>query len=374
MKVSPQKYSILIIDEEFDDPQCIFKTLQRESFNVEKAAAGDDLLVQAQEMLPDIIILSLIADAERAVEILRQLKDCEQTRLIPVIFLVSPEEQEDFKDILDYDEVDLMPRPLNSQAIIARIHHQLLLLESYRTIEQQNKKLKEEIQAKEIFYSVIAHDLRSPMATIKMLLDALNKEKGEIKDKHILRLIRMLTETTDEAFALLDNLLMWSNSQNGMLQPDIREMNIQEAVNEVVALEGNVTATKHVRLINRIKTPHTCYADKNMIKTVLRNLISNAIKYSYSEGSITIDVEAGNKELIVSVKDNGQGISPENQQKLRDGINGFTTYGTANEKGSGLGLKLVRNFIQLNHGRLWFESEERQGTTFFFSIPTRPIS
>ena len=253
--------------------------------------------------------------------------------------------------------------------MILRINNQLLLLESQRIIERQNERIQSVSRSKDKLYSVIAHDLRAPIGTLKMILEALDHQKEKIPDDNIKNLIKMLQETTDEAFLLLENLLLWSNSRNGLLQPYRQAFSFTEAAKEVIVLQENIAEAKGIKICNHIDRPFTGYADVNMMKTVLRNLLSNAIKFSYTGGRIDVDCREENAFLTVIVKDRGQGISEEHQQGLLDDGLHFISYGTQKEKGSGLGLQLCKDFVRMNHGKLWFESKEGKGTTFYFSVP-----
>lgn len=204
-----------------------------------------------------------------------------------------------------------------------------------------------------------------------MILEAIDHQKEKISDMNIRHLIKMLQETTDEAYLLLENLLVWSNSRNGVLQPYRQEFSLSEAVKEVIALQANIAEAKGINICNHIVGSNTGYADVNMVKTVLRNLLSNAIKFSYTGGKIEVDCKEENNFLTISVKDYGQGISEEHQRSLLDEGLHFISYGTQKEKGSGLGLQLCKDFVKLNHGKLWFESKEGEGTTFYFSVPCK---
>ena len=159
-----------------------------------------------------------------------------------------------------------------------------------------------------------------------------------------------------------------------MLQPAMQTFSFSEAAKEVVVLQENIAEAKGIKVINRLNKTFTVYADLNMMKTVLRNLLSNAIKFSFTGGEIYVDGEEKDGYLTVSVKDKGQGISKEHQRDLfEDGLH-FISYGTQKEKGSGLGLQLCKDFVKMNHGKIWFNSEEGKGTTFYFSVPVSDIT
>ena len=144
----------------------------------------------------------------------------------------------------DYEEVEFISRPLSKKELMLRINNQLLLLESQRIIACQNEKIQNVVRSKEKLYSVIAHDLRAPIGTLKMILEAIDHQKEKIPDSNIKHLIKMLQETTDEAYLLLENLLLWSNSRNGVLKPVLQTFSFSEAAKDVVILQENIAEAK----------------------------------------------------------------------------------------------------------------------------------
>lgn len=222
-------------------------------------------------------------------KITQKLKSDPQTKLIPIIYLTTGNKHEEFVMVSQYEGVEFISKPLSKQELLTRLNNQLLLLESLRIIERQNEKLQNVVRAKDKLYSVIAHDLRAPIGTIKMILEAIDNQKNKIPDENIRQLLRMVIETTDEAFSLLENLLLWSNSQNGRLEANPREFNLTATIQQVIALLDNVAKAKGITIFNEVKQHFEAYADTNMINTVIRNLLSNAIKFTYPDGEIHVD-------------------------------------------------------------------------------------
>ena len=206
-----------------------------------------------------------------------------------------------------------------------------------RIIEEKNEELRKTIAGRDKMYSVIAHDLRSPMASMKMLLNTImmSVEKDKI-DPDIFDMLEMSNKTSEEVFSLLDNLLKWTKSQLGKLTVIPQKLDISGLADGVVEVMNSVAEVKHIKLIRTDHESFFVYVDIEMIKSILRNLISNAVKFS----------------------------NPDSEIKV-----GITTYGTNSEEGSGLGLLLCRDFARKNGGELWFESEENLGSVFSFSLP-----
>lgn len=374
MHIDHSEYTILLADDSMSNLEKMKSLLAGENFKLITTLEAGEVFLLAKLRMPDLIIVRLALEDGKGIMVVRQLKESILTESIPILYMTMPNRHEDFRKVADYDDVEFISRPLSKKELMLRINNQLLLLESQRIIACQNEKIQDAVRSKEKLYSVIAHDLRAPIGTLKMILEAIDHQKEKIPDSNIKHLIKMLQETTDEAYLLLENLLLWSNSRNGMLQPAMQTFSFSEAAKEVVVLQENIAEAKGIKVINRLNKTFTVYADLNMMKTVLRNLLSNAIKFSFTGGEIYVDGEEKDGYLTVSVKDKGQGISKEHQRDLfEDGLH-FISYGTQKEKGSGLGLQLCKDFVKMNHGKIWFNSEEGKGTTFYFSVPVSDIT
>lgn len=255
-----------------------------------------------------------------------------------------------------------------------RVQHQLSQLRAGRVIRRQNEQLKKSLEARDKLYSVIAHDLRAPIGTIKMINFSIEAQKAKIQDPQISKLFGMINETTEEAFNLLENLLRWTRNQNGQTKVYATPFNLAPVVRQVVSLFSAIADAKGIALINRIEGRYDIFADEDMIKTVLRNLISNAIKFTYTGGEVEVSLSDTGDCRTIYVKDNGKGIPKDLQPHLLKSDEYITTCGTHNEKGSGLGLILCRDLIRMNKGKLYFCSQEGIGSTFYFTIPKAPSS
>lgn len=374
MLIHNNQYTLLVVTSSFEEPGEILETLREAAFQVTTARDFDEIVHAAKLKQPDLLILNVKPSEEQEeYAIIRRMKRHKDTRGISMLFIAAITEQTYIPDCLFYDNVDFISKPFRPKELVIRIQHQLSLMEAKKTICLQNQKLQKTMESRDKLYSVIAHDLRAPIGTIKMIAASLENERNQMTDPHILKSFDMIHETTEEAYNLLENLLRWSRNQNGKTRIYPTTFDLSKAIYHVLALFTAIADSKGISVNNHSKANITVYADEDMIRTVLRNLLSNAIKFSFPGGQIDVGLSEMPDMVMVSVKDNGQGIKKELQSKLLKGNEYISTYGTHNEKGSGLGLILCRDFVKMNKGKLWFSSQENKGTTFYFTVPRHPM-
>lgn len=374
MLIHNNHYTLLVVTSSFEEPGEILETLREAAFQVTTARDFDEIVHAAKLKQPDLLILNVKPSEEQEeYAIIRRMKRHKDTRGISMLFIAAITEQTYIPDCLFYDNVDFISKPFRPKELVIRIQHQLSLMEAKKTICLQNQKLQKTMESRDKLYSVIAHDLRAPIGTIKMIAASLENERNQMTDPHILKSFDMIHETTEEAYNLLENLLRWSRNQNGKTRIYPTTFDLSKAIYHVLALFTAIADSKGISVNNHSKANVTVYADEDMIRTVLRNLLSNAIKFSFPGGQIDVGLSEMPDMVMVSVKDNGQGIKKELQSKLLKGNEYISTYGTHNEKGSGLGLILCRDFVKMNKGKLWFSSQENKGTTFYFTVPRHPM-
>ena len=237
-------------------------------------------------------------------------------------------------------------------------------------LEQLNKELENANLTKDRFFSIIAHDLKNPIASLKGTIALLHKEFKYFDKEDIYDYLGQMKVQSASVQDLLENLLTWSRSQSGKVPFEPAAVDLQFIVdNNFDLLIGNAK-TKDIILENNVPFGFQFDADVNMINTVLRNLISNAIKFTSIGGTVSVNCTKGENNIRFSVKDNGVGMPEEVRDKLFAFDTNVSTDGTNNEKGTGLGLVIVKEFIDKHNGKIWVESEVGQGTEFFISIPT----
>lgn len=238
--------------------------------------------------------------------------------------------------------------------------------EENRQLAQQNAVLEKNNLVKDKLLSVISHDLRSPMSSLQALLNLFNT--NNIARKDLVDFFGKLLSRVENTSTMLENLLQWSQYQLNGIEPIFEKTNIQKVIDDSISFYRMQAEQKHIVIDNSLKTSVQAWADVEMLKVILRNIISNALKFTRSGGIITIKALIKDNFVVVSIKDTGIGISPENQSKMFARGN-FTTLGVEKEKGTGLGLQLCKDFVELHHGKIWLDSKVDTGTTFYFSVP-----
>jgi|YelNatPaOPRAMG01_1025707.scaffolds.fasta_scaffold00415_2 signal transduction histidine kinase len=240
------------------------------------------------------------------------------------------------------------------------------LSQQQEIINQKNKALSESNSIKDKLFTIIAHDLRSPFWTLKGLIELLNSEDLSVEEfKH---LTKRLSNRVESMEILLENLLNWASSQKdgGNFSPEF--INIYNLVEENIELAKRAAEEKHITLINYVNKDDRAYADIDMIRLVIRNIITNAVKFTNVNGKIEVKSTSHGNTIEISVCDNGVGIPEENLNNIFKFDSNYSTNGTSGEKGSGLGLGLCKEFVEKNGGKIWVKSTPGLGSTFGFSL------
>ena len=236
-------------------------------------------------------------------------------------------------------------------------------------IQNQNTELKKLNTTKDLLFSIIAHDLRSPFNILinsnDLLIDYLTNENID----EAIKWSSIINKTTHQTFDLLENLLEWFKVESGQLRPTISVNDLKSIVNEITSLLSENASIKNIKINNQIIDSCVIHLDKNFIKTVFRNLINNAIKFTPDNGTISISHKKHKTEFEIIISDTGIGIHEEKLSTLFEYNLAKTTNGTSNEKGSGLGLNLCKVLIELQGGKIWAESKINEGSSFHFTIP-----
>ncbi len=235
-------------------------------------------------------------------------------------------------------------------------------------LKTSNQELKQLIEEKNKLHRILAHDLRNPFTSLLGYIDLLKYRFEETGDNENKQMMEMLLDSGRSTLNLLENLLGWSGVKSGGLNPDLEPVKIQILIEEAKSMIEAQASFKNVEVISNVAQDIAILADKNMISTVLRNLISNAIKFSGSGSKIVVDLEDKNGDVIISVSDNGVGINLEDVNDLFKSEVVTQKLGTTGETGIGMGLSLCKEFIDKHNGKIWAESEPGKGSTFYFSL------
>ncbi|MEI6888415.1 MAG: ATP-binding protein [Bacteroidales bacterium] len=244
------------------------------------------------------------------------------------------------------------------------------ILQQKNILEKQKHELTELNATKDKFFSIIAHDLRSPITTLISLSEVLRTDMDLLDTLQQEEILQSLHDLSRNYLRLLDNLLQWARVQSGRMVPEPVDFNLEEAIQDVMVFYKPYALDKQIKLSALNITPFNVLADKNMIRVVLRNLISNAIKFTQPGGEVQVIMIPKENNVEITVQDNGLGMSPEVLENLFRLDKAQTSLGTSGEKGTGLGLHLCQEFVGLNKGTLKVESLKGFGSVFRFTIPT----
>ncbi len=248
-----------------------------------------------------------------------------------------------------------------------------LLAENIWIVIQRKRSEKQLIEAnnsKDKFFSIISHDLKSPIGSIQGLTEIILENFENIDRNDLNHYIRTMNESSKVTYNLLDNLLLWAQTQRKRIEFYPVSIDIHEVVQEVIQLYSYKAEKKRISVILNIEENIQAKADKNMFETIIRNLIANSLKFTPKDGKLSIKTSKYSKDyMIIQVKDSGIGIVKEKIPKLFNIVDNPSTIGIDNERGTGLGLVLCKEFVEINGGKIWVESEPGKGTNFYFTLP-----
>lgn len=236
-------------------------------------------------------------------------------------------------------------------------------------LKKSEEKLKLLNSTKDKFFSIIGHDLKSPFSTINGFSQLLKKSLKESDIVSSEKYVEAIISSAQHTNRLLNNLLTWARNELGMVSFNPADISLYKVAEDVTDLLNSSAKLKEIVIFNNISSAEMVFADENMLRTILQNLILNAIKYTKRSGRIDIDSRQTESTVIIYVSDNGTGIKSEVLENLFDKINLYTTKGTEEEGGTGLGLIICKEFVEKHAGKIGAESEYGKGSKFWFSLP-----
>ena len=276
-------------------------------------------------------------------------------------------------EVAHFSAQDLQFVELIASAVAIAIENARLYTMAQQEIaerKQAQEALREANDSKDKFFSIISHDLRSPFSVLLGYTEVMYSYFDDYSPEKLKDEIYRVYRTADKMYTLLENLLTWSRVQRGAMQFEPEQLELADIVDDCLDLFLSKAEQKGIHLNSSVANGIEVSADHNMLNTILRNLISNALKFTRSNGEISISAQPDGEQVEVEVSDTGRGIDPEDLSKLFRIDVQFSETGTDGEKGTGLGLNLCHDLIQRNGGKIWVESEPGQGTTFRFTLPS----
>ena len=368
-QIKKSDYKILIVDDVVSNVLLLKILLSNEGFQVCTANNGRMCIEQARSESPDLILLDVMMPDLSGFDTAVILKKDPELKDIPIIFLTALNSPSDLVKGFSVGASDFLSKPFNKEELLVRVMHQIEFLAAKRTVVRQNRELMATINNRDKMYSVIAHDLRSPMASIRMVLNLVVASLSpEQIGPELFELLDKANRESEDVHDLLDNLLKWTKSQTGRLNVLLQDLDLNDIIPGVVDIFEMIAVTKKIKLTYSGLSV-VVRADNDMLKTIVRNFMSNAIKFSPENSTIEITITSDADFAKISVRDHGVGIASERLDTIFH--KGDSTYGTDGEEGSGLGLLLCQDFARKIGGDVLVESVEGEGSTFSVLVPLK---
>ena len=359
--------SILLVDDNTNNLGVLYRYLDDEGFTVLVSQDGERAIKLAREQHPDLILLDIMLPGMSGFETCEELKAHAQTADIPVIFISALTDIQDKVRGFNAGGVDYITKPFQQEEVLARIN-------AHVTIKRQREELDRLNATKDRLFSVIGHDLRGPFMGLLGALELLRDSAEDMDPQTQRELIANLYDSAEKTYHLLENLLEWSRTQQKAVEVHQRPVSLRELIADTVQLFQASARQKQIELTVDVPEGLIAYADRDMISTVVRNLVNNAIKFTDAGGSVTVSGCDQGEVVVFEVRDSGVGMDHEDVERLFELGGTESRLGTGGEKGTGLGLLLAREYVVRNGGSIRVESEPDEGSTFRVTLPAAPAS
>ena len=301
--INPSEYKILIVDDTVTNVLLLKVLLGNEKYQIITAMNGLEALQKVELESPDLTLLDIMMPGLSGYDVAKKLKSTPEYQEIPIIFLTALNTAADIVTGFKMGANDYISKPFNKEELLIRVTHQISLIAATRALIRQTEELRNTIKGRDKLYSVIAHDLRSPMGSVKMIFNMLLLNlTEETVGKEMYDMLSMANQTNEEMFSLLDNLLKWTKCQIGRLKTVFQEVDLVEIVTDATEIFGSISQLKNIRIRMDVPGRVDVRIDVDMVKTIMRNLLSNAIKYSEENSEIVVRIEETAENAIVHVQ------------------------------------------------------------------------
>ncbi len=360
---------ILVVDDNPDNLDFLINILGTQGADVRIATSGEQLLKRISYIIPDLILLDVMMSGIDGFETCRQLKESENTKDIPVLFMTALSDITSELKGFEVGGIDYISKPIELEKALSRINTHL-------RVQSQKKELIKLNLERNKFLSIIAHDLRNPLLGIKIQEHFIEKYISSICDPELEGYFAELSEATENIIDLLDNLFDWVLFHQGAIKYRPERFELTRIIDETISFLKHGAEQKNIIIKTRASCSNvSVYTDIEMSLVIFRNLLNNAIKFSNTGTKITIGCQIVDTDFIeISITDTGLGIPDNLQEKLFHIDKIFSRLGTEGEKGNGMGLILCKDLVEKSGGRIWFRSEVNKGSTFSFTLPKKPNS
>jgi len=356
-----KKASILVVDDNPQNLQLMGSIIYEKGYNVSASSSGEQALQAISQQAPDLILLDIKMPGMNGFEVCKTLKANPATKDIPIIFLTAITDAEILMHSFNLGAVDYITKPFNKGELLARIA-------THVELKLSQEKLKELNTTKDKFFSIISHDLRNPTSALKSLLEQMTTNYSTFSKEEITHFLTGLQDASENLFGMLEELLLWSKSQWGVLEMKPEKLNLKAVIEKNITNCNAASEVKNIQIKSTVAENLFVKADLMMLNTILTNLISNAIKFSNIRGIIEVSAKTMDDQIELSIKDYGMGINKKDLKKLFCIDSGVKLSGADNEGVSGIGLILCKEFTERNGGDIVATSEKGKGSTFSFTL------
>lgn len=357
-----KKPLILIVDDTPKNIQVLGKTLHDIGYNVSIATSGSQALDSVKKEKPDLILLDIQMPEMDGFEVCKILKMNSDTKGIPIIFLTAVTDSDKIVEGFELGAVDYITKPFNSAELSVRVA-------THIEIKQSREKLKDLNATKDKFFSIIAHDLKNPFSTLLGFSKLLFENAPNYTTNQIQEYAQIMNNTAKQSYTLLENLMHWAKTQSGNITVIPESSSMDNLLSITIPLVSGSALKKNITIESNVDKDNLVYIDNSLTTTILRNLLTNAIKFTHTNGKIIVSTKKKNEFLEVSITDTGVGIDPKNIEKLFRIDSKVSSPGTESEEGTGLGLILCKEFVEKQGGTIWVTSELGKGSKFTFTLP-----
>lgn len=376
--MKPTESLILIVDDTPANLRLLSHVLSKEGYISIEAKDGETAIEMAKEHEPDLILLDIMMPGMDGFEVIKHLKSDDQLAEVPIIFLSALTETDDKIQGFKYGGVDYITKPFQKEETLARIKTHLKirflqkqLNERIRILRDREVALSRLNQKKDDLVRMVSHDIKNPLTGIIGLVK-LMRDSDKITAEEQKQMLSVIEESGNNLLNMVREMLDRETKKIEPEEVEYSEALVSELIERVIAMNKAKAVVKNISL-NYTITPKKLHviADQNKLEIALNNLVSNALKFTPSEGEVSVEVGINSDDMLIKVIDTGIGIPEKMQPDLFKKHEKSSRKGTSGEVGTGLGLDIVQLYVELHGGTIWVESRLDQGTTFFISIPQK---
>lgn len=374
--MKPADSTILIVDDTPANLRLLSHVLSKEGYAYIEASDGEKALKLAEKHHPDLILLDIMMPGMDGFEVVKQLKTEENLAEIPIIFLSSLSETDDKIQGFKYGGVDYITKPFQKEETLARIKTHLKirflqkqLNERIRILRDREVELSRLNQKKDDLVRMVSHDIKNPLTGIIGLVK-LMRDSDKISAEEQKQMLSVIEDSGTNLLNLVREMLDRETQKTEPQAIEYSECDVNDILERVIAMNKAKSVLKNISLHFSVAPAHLhLNADQNKLEIALNNLVSNALKFTPSEGAVSVEAQAREEDVLFKIIDSGIGIPEKMQPDLFLNPDKASRDGTGGEVGTGLGLDIVQLYVDLHKGKVWVESKLDEGTTFFISIP-----